>query len=479
MSEQTVALVAAVVEGLEPLADATPGEPVRADEWNTVVSAVIDIARIALASEQSAAERIDARFAPAEHDHLGAVGPDWLDAVAREQLDGSRNRFDLEQELVHANRTMTEISNRLDGIVDDIDSLRRRLLTVEDNDLGRHQRLERVATSVDSFGEQTTQISNVQSSLHGLQTQVGMALKLRSELTDEAGEPIDLVGIRTTVSDLAADRKRLLDAAGEVLDARAVEQRIARLETRLPSGGDGTGTVPDFDVDRFRGELLGEVDTRFETRVDPLDAELADTRADLGDLRGTVDSGRADIDAVGGRLQTAEQGLSAVRTATQGIPELTTRVGQVESRAAGNATRLAGMDALAGRVDGIDSTLAVFDGVPERVGQIDARLRATEAATGRLPALEGQVASLSGLRANLEMLSARVDQIGTVANRSVVSADALSARLTEVEAGSIDLRTRFAKVERTQQTQATSLNQLNDRFVTINRPGIIGGGRIS
>ena len=473
MSERTVALVAAIVDGLEPLSAATPGEPVRADDWNTVVAAVVDLAQIALASDQSAAERIDARFAPSEHAHLGEVGPAWLDAAAREQIEGSQNRIDLEQELAHANRTMAELSARMERLAGDIESVRRRLLTVEDNDLGRYQRIDRVATAVDSLGEQTTDIRDVESSLHGLRTQVGKALALRSQLADEQGTPIDLVAMRAAVNQLNGDRERLLDAAGDVLDARAIEQRIAKLETRRPSGPGGGGTVPDLD--RFRAELFVEVDARLASRVGPLGADLADTRAEVGGLRDSLDARAADIDVVNERLRVAEDGLGRAQGAVAGLADLTVRVGGAETRSISNSARLKAVDTLAGRVDAIDGALAVFDGIPERVGDLDTRLAAASRAIQRLPGLENQVASLSALRTELHGLSSRCDQVGSLAAASVASTKALDVRLSTVEAGSIDLGTRFDALAKAQRTQAGSISRLSDQVAAINRPRVGGG----
>ena len=97
-----------------------------------------------LAGAQATNVRLDAHFAAVDHEHLGAVGPTWLDATAREQLEGFRGRLDVEQDLALSRRTVVELSTRVDRLSADVESLRRQLLSVEDNDLGRLRRLDRV-----------------------------------------------------------------------------------------------------------------------------------------------------------------------------------------------------------------------------------------------------------------------------------------------------------------------------------------------
>ncbi len=472
MSDDTVTRVATIVDGLAPLADATAGEPVRADEWNALVGAVIDLARIALAGAQATNVRLDAHFAAADHEHLGAVGPTWLDATAREQLEGFRGRLDVEQDLALSRRTVVELSTRVDRLSADVESLRRQLLSVEDNDLGRLRRLDRVANTVEALSQQDADVREIRSTLHGLRTQVGMALSLRSQLSDVEGNPIDLVAMRAAVNGLSADRARLLDAAGDVVDARRVEQRLALLETRETSdagGGDlGSG------LDRFRGELLADVDARVAASVGPVADGVSDVRLQLGGLRGDLATQLTAIDDVRSRVRGAELGLTAVQRSTSGIADLTARLGQVESRVTGQGTRLDGLASLTDRIDAHDAALAAFDSVPGRLADLDSRLSAAQVLVGRLPQVEANVAALTTLRSDVQVLSRRVDEVGSVASRANSLALAHDTRLTQVEASVVDGRTRLGTLEQSTLTQRQDLTRLVDSVATIPRTTLGG-----
>ena len=45
-STESLELLARVIDRLEPLGSMTPGEPLRADHWNALVSSIADLARL-------------------------------------------------------------------------------------------------------------------------------------------------------------------------------------------------------------------------------------------------------------------------------------------------------------------------------------------------------------------------------------------------------------------------------------------------
>src|SRR5690606_40381722 len=74
--------VEAILDSLQSLTRMAPGMPVRAEDWNTVVGAVIDVARL-MTTEV---------FSAPPHAHTGLVSREWLDPGLVDFVDTTRER---------------------------------------------------------------------------------------------------------------------------------------------------------------------------------------------------------------------------------------------------------------------------------------------------------------------------------------------------------------------------------------------------
>src|SRR3954451_9147515 len=84
----TVARLAAptLSERLLPLRGKHRGDPIQADDWNTVVQACLSILETVQNEEEAARARLEANFARRDHDHIGQVALSWLDADLQQRI---------------------------------------------------------------------------------------------------------------------------------------------------------------------------------------------------------------------------------------------------------------------------------------------------------------------------------------------------------------------------------------------------------
>ena len=453
---ETLEQISRIVDTLEPLGDATPGEPVRADEWNAVVTSVLDLARIALSRERTVDEALSARFAPADHVHQGAVGLDWLDPVSRDLVEGGRTqRADLVAELQRTRRDLDALRSETATLRDRVAGLERRVTTLDDRDFDRSQRLDRLGGAVDVIGETETSLADLRRTFASVDDRVGEALALRDELVDADGQRIDLDQLRRQVGELADVREQLRTADGSVVEIRAFEQRLARVETQVESPGGGGGG-PSIDLDRFRDEVLAEADVRIQGQLEPV-------TADVGRLGERVDTVATQVDRVSAQATELDAGIAVLRSTTAGLPALTTQVTATSSRVTEQQRRHDALVDLPDRVTGVENGLERLDPLPGRVAGLETGLAGMQTTVGRLPQLEQQVASLAGLRRDVVDLSARVDATSQTAQRALVLAQRQDPRLDALEAGISDQRTRLVQIESASRSHSETLRRLAGR----------------
>ncbi len=79
-SAEQLKRIAELADRLESVSGKRRGLPIEAEDWNTLVAvlrAILDIERL----QEDTSGTPDARYAPANHAHVGAVSREWLDAV--------------------------------------------------------------------------------------------------------------------------------------------------------------------------------------------------------------------------------------------------------------------------------------------------------------------------------------------------------------------------------------------------------------
>ncbi len=459
---ETLEQIARIVDSLEPLADATAGEPVRADEWNTVVESVVELARIVLARERTVEESLAADYALAIHEHRGAVDLGWMDPVTRDLLEGGRaQRADILSELGRARRDLDALRAETASLAESVAALERRLGMLDDRDFDRGQRLDRLGGAVDSIGEQEASITDLRRTFAQVDVRVGEALALREELIDENGQRIDLAALRSDVTRIGRLQENLRTSDGNVVQIRDFERRLAQVEERVETRPGG-GTFPDLDA--FRTELLEAATLQARGLLDPV-------RADLDALGGRLDSVRADVSGVTAQVAEQGAGLAAVRASTSTLPALTAQVTTLQNRLNAEQVRIDGLVTLPQRIGGIEARIGAVEPLVSRIPALERNVSTIVTTIDRLPVLEERITLLERVRGDIGELTTRLNDISTTATRALTLVEEQVPRLDLVEAGFSDQVRRLATVETQTRTNSESIRRLE-------RPGGPIGGPI-
>lgn len=225
-----------------------------------------------------------------------------------------------------------------------------------------------------------------------------------------AGEAVSRIEARVAELEQVVESR-----AGLGDEVSALADTVRRLQSRTPTGdaaqaGGGRGPAPDFaELERRLSDAFGRVDSR-------LDA----IEGDLETVRGEADQARS----------AAQQASTAI--AAMGAPQ--------DGEAAGGADP-ARLNALAGRVEGIEGAL---DEIREETGRLQPLTRQVEQLAQELEAqagASGQAPDLSGLRGRLEDLEQRVDRLAAEVE-ALPSAAGAAAETTEPASAPGDLAAR-------------------------------------
>lgn len=412
----------ALVGRLEPLAHKRRGELIAADDWNALVQALLEVTRVALASDRGEAV--------APHAHPDEVGLGWLDARLRQLITaGGLADPAAEAELGKLRRDLGRLGTRIDGVDEGVKDVRFRVADVSTKDLAREADLIRVARRVDGLGDARVEVADVRRTLAALEVEVGRAVEVGRRLEVD-GPPVDMADVLRRLGGADELRQRLTAASGELLDAAAFERRVAQLETSLVTEAeldDALRPLRDATTAVDRAELLEEARRAaleaVDSRVAVLDADLrALVTQRLGEVEPAVEAavGRAS-GALTEQILAATRQEAAAALAAAGDALRTDLTAQLDQR-------------LSLVTDSVEARLtAALDAVDVRVdAELDARLPAlTEGLEARLVAAEeGQAV----LRTTTDSLAAdakaTADRVETGLRREAAARAQVRAELT-------------------------------------------------
>jgi len=425
----------ALVTRLVPLASAQPRTLIRAEDWNLVVGALIELARSVLAADGAAAV--------GPHDHTDQVQLSWLDGRLRSLLEQGPLTDPASQARVGAlERRLTSTAATLDGVRGGLADVRARVDDVTTRDLVREADVTKVRRTVEALGDSRGDVLGLRESLQALREDLQRAIEVGRQLEVD-GQPLDVPALVARVGELETLREHLTMPDGRPLDAAELERRLTELTNTLVTEQELDEALSQFhpqlsadESARLKEDILGAADARVASAVDGLRRELG----------ATIDRRLADVDGrVAGAVQAA---LPGVRE--QIVGDVRTEI--TDAVAAGAATQQAFTErAVAERAEAVTRDLtAAIDQVAASVPaaaeaevgrQLEAQLpelQAGIAALGqradgldaRAGAVEGGLAEhatvLSGLQAALTDLSTRLDrQIAAVLDKAGANAQQL------------------------------------------------------
>ena len=301
--------IAALIDRLRPLASKQRGMPVEAEDWNTLVDAVVGVIGIAREQERGAGTQLEERFASRAHEHLSEVDIGWLDADLKSSLSQTEST-------VSTRQAISALTTRIEGLAAEVARLTRTSETQQkDIDRSAVDNLERgrlLRSFEDRFGgleNLRTTVTGITQSLDGVQRNLTRVLDLGNSLSDPTGARIDVAKLRRDVADLQALGENLRGVDGSVLRMRDVELRLREVQDAV-GVGQANGLDSRIAVATAAAEARSNatLDSRFEAlRADVNTRNEASAAALRTQLTAEVASARTAIDnSVTSRLAEAE-----------------------------------------------------------------------------------------------------------------------------------------------------------------------------
>jgi hypothetical protein len=381
----------ALLTQLEAIGDARRGELIQAEDWNSLVLAVADIARAVLAAAAAVA-------VPA-HEHKEQVTADWLGPPLRDLLErGPLSDPAVQKRLAEIEQTLRRFNDTLDANEEKVEEFRGRITDVSAHDLEREAAITSVRRSLEALVDPRPDLQNMRTTLGVIQRDMSTVLEAASRL-NVGGAVVDMAAVLTRIAQLEQLRDRFRLANGELLDAATIERRIAEIANRSLSHGQLDDILRNRQFEISPDQLAG-VETRVGANLREQVAGALNTfRTEVNaDIANRFQNVGGIIDA---RVNDALPGIRASITA-----ELTVRIDAAQQAAIANA--------VASAQRAIDASAATLRGeMGSRVTEVLAGIGATV----RAEVTQRLATELTAIRASLDSAALRLDTLTSQANR--------------------------------------------------------------
>jgi hypothetical protein len=444
--------ISKLIDALTPLGNKQRGMRIEADEWNRLVTTMLDILSIDKTQETTTRLLLEGSFATKEHEHLGEIEVTWLDPVLQARVSEGGGSLSV--------RTLlADVAKRVDTGATEISRLTAVAAEQQQrNDRASVEELERSAKLrefEDRFGAVENLrglVTGLDGKVNGLEPAIEAVLELRAELRDDTGAPIDVSALAREVTALRKLSQNFNGVDGKPVRMRDIEIRLKQIEDVLGLVGSG-GLEGRFAAlaDQLRDLLDGRVDERVEAARAQLAADAAAADEQL----------RAELEAT-----FAEERAAAGKATDTKVAAAEARIGAAvadELRATGDNLRAELTTLVATRV---------ADGVAGVPGQIDAAVAASEQ---RLTGVIGE--QTEATRQELEALIANQvpEQVKAAVSAALEGLDQridsrLSARLDDL-LRTVDERVRAVVDERLASVPQQVADAVDQRLKEFDLPG--------
>lgn len=282
----------ALLTRLMPLTQTERGELIRADDWNTIVSTLIEIGRAVYAEVQS-------QEVP-EHTHIDEVSIGWLDSALSNLVNGGSLNDPIQQSKLNAqerkisqlDRKMGDLKNEIQGVLGIVDRVATRDLIREKTFHGLDQR-------VDGLHDARNEVNELRQTLQGINKQITIVQTIGDHLRDASGEIIKISELRDQVIELSTIREQLKDANGQFITGLSIDKKIAgalnniitkeQLTDSLDNRFEGLDKLLDNDLDSKISFAIDErinstlndfrtsVESNISKQLEDLDSRIQET----------------------------------------------------------------------------------------------------------------------------------------------------------------------------------------------------------
>lgn len=276
------------------LADMQRGEVIRAENWNSLASAVLELARVVLAEGNG--DQVP------EHEHVEEVDIGWLTPRLRSLIEkGGLSDPVAVQRLASIERDGRKLKEQIDDLYSELGRVRTGLTDVKIGDLDREADMTILRRKFEAGSDARDEVLALRKTLDEIEKNIDGALELGDKIRVD-GEVPDLQDWLARLDKLEVLRKRLTNPDGTLLDASALAVRMAELENQfvkqdqLDEALEDVRTLPPQDtVNALETGLKGYVDEQLAGELDQTVKELDQRYFKGGDLDGRLDSLEADL----------------------------------------------------------------------------------------------------------------------------------------------------------------------------------------
>lgn len=319
-------------ESLLPLRGKRRGDPINADDWNTVVLACLSILETVQNEQESARARLEASYARREHEHLGEVALSWLDPELQQRLGTS---VDAEGRALVSTleKKVDELTAQVKSLQDANAALESRLDRIAASDVDRNLTIRNLGKRVEAFGDFDVRLARLNTDVAKLSPKLDDVFKLRENLTDEQGAPIKLIDLRSDIRSLQRLGDQLTGIDGTPIKITDIQQQIRDLRD---VAGLGQGLEPRFA--EISAGIEKNVNDKLETSIRNLEDTLVakqETRVTNSVSAKVTEAIAAQNNAIDIRLNSIEQNVTQTVSAsldTRISAAVDTEVGDLDAR---------------------------------------------------------------------------------------------------------------------------------------------------
>ena len=263
-----------VLTRLTPLSQAARGELIKAENWNAVVSAIIELARAILA--ESDTDEIP------PHTHIDEVSIGWLDKQLRTLVSGGSLKDPVQEgRLNELERKIKQVNSDVASRKSDVISVRAELDRITTKELARENSFHTLDRKVEGLGDAREEIGQFKLTLENISKEIATVQSIGDLLRDDDNEIVDVVNLRNRIDELGAWREQMKDANGELLTGIGIDQKIAEALNTLVTE-DELKDALDNRLDGLEGSLAGDLDRKIDLAVDQrFDSSLDDFQNEM------------------------------------------------------------------------------------------------------------------------------------------------------------------------------------------------------